>query len=102
MPDYDFLMQEVAWASWEFCKTSTGDYWHPERVQAFLSDYREAGGPCSAEEYPAMVSFIRWRLPQELRRHLAMVAHGLPGEPDYAATLLRAFEQLQDCNISFP
>ena len=97
----DFLMQEIAWSSWEFCKTGASDDWHLDRVQAFLRSYREAGGPCKAEEYLAFIPFIRWRLRQELRRHFAMVAHGLPGEPEYAARQLRAFERLRDCHVSF-
>ena len=75
--------------------------WHLDRVQAFLRSYREAGGPCKAEEYLAFIPFIRWRLRQELRCHFALVAHGLPGEPEYAARQLRAFERLRDCHVSF-
>ena len=31
----DFLIQEVAWASWEFGKTASSDDWHLDRAQAF-------------------------------------------------------------------
>ncbi len=97
----DFLMQEVAWSRWEFCKTEASDDWHLDRVQALRRSYREAGGLCKSEEYLAFIPFIRWRLRQELRRHFAMVAHGLPGEPEYAARQLRSFERLRDCHVSF-
>ncbi|HET8845645.1 MAG TPA: hypothetical protein VFN35_29525 [Ktedonobacteraceae bacterium] len=43
--------------------------------------------------------FIRWRLRQELRRHFAAVASHLPGEPEYAAGVLRAFERLRSYNV---
>jgi Ser/Thr protein kinase RdoA (MazF antagonist) len=96
----DFLMQEVAWASWEFGKTPARDDWHLDRVQAFLRNYRDAGGPCTLEEYAACVPFIRWRLRQELRRHFAAVANNLPGEPEYAASAMHAFERLRNCHIN--
>ena len=69
--------------------------------QALIRSYREAGGLCKSEEYLAFIPFIRWRLRQELRRHFALVAHGLPGEPEYAARQLRAFERLRGCHVSF-
>lgn len=98
----DFLMQEVAWASWEFGKTVSSDDWHLDRVQAFLQDYREAGGPCKAEEYHTIVPFVRWRLREELRyHHFAQIAAGLPGEPDYAVGQMRAFKQLRACKAVF-
>jgi len=98
----DFLMQEVAWASWEFGKTASSDDWHLDRVQAFLSDYREAAGPCKAEEYHTIISFVRWRLREEVRyHHFAQIAAGLPGDPDYAAGQVRAFERLRACKAVF-
>ncbi|GCE29758.1 hypothetical protein KDA_52420 [Dictyobacter alpinus] len=95
----DFLMQEVAWSSWEFCKVLTGDNWHPDRVKAFVQSYREAGGPCPREEYVHFIPFIRWRLRKELRDHEMAIAQGLPGEPEYAARLLCAFERLRTIPI---
>jgi Ser/Thr protein kinase RdoA (MazF antagonist) len=98
----DFLVQEVAWASWEFSKTASSDDWHLDRVQAFLSDYREAGGPCKAEEYHTIIPFVRWRLREELRyHHFAQIAAGLPGDLDYAAGQVRAFERLRVCKAVF-
>jgi Ser/Thr protein kinase RdoA (MazF antagonist) len=98
----DFLIQEVAWASWEFGKTASSDDWQLDRVQAFLQDYREAGGPCKAEEYHAIIPFVRWRLRDELRyHHFAQIAAGLPGNPDYAAGQVRAFERLRACKAIF-
>ena len=73
----------------------------PKMYKVKLRSYREAGGLCKSEEYLAFIPFIRWRLRQELRRHFALVAHGLPGEPEYAARQLRAFERLRDCHVSF-
>lgn len=98
---HDFLMQEVAWSTWELCKTPDGDDWYLDRVQSFISHYREAGGPCKPEEYRAMIPFIRWRLRQEIRRHLAAVTSGLPGEPEYAAKELRAFERLRGSTLPY-
>lgn len=51
-----------------------------------------------AEEYQAIIPFVRWRLREELRyHHFAQVAAGLPGHPDYADAQVRAFEQLRAC-----
>ncbi len=97
----DVLMQEVAWASWEFGKTSSSDDWHLDRVQAFLQGYREAGGPCKVEEYRTVIPFVRWRLREELRRHFAEVEASLPSDPDYATRQLRAFERLRACKAVF-
>ncbi|EFH83769.1 phosphotransferase enzyme family protein [Ktedonobacter racemifer] len=84
----DYLMQEVAWSTWELCHKPMGDDWYPEHVQDFVRCYREAGGPCQEEEYSHFIPFIRWRLREEMRRHYAAVARGLPGEPEYAAIAL--------------
>lgn len=97
----DVLMQEVAWASWEFGKTSSSDDWHLDRVQAFLEHYREAGGPCKPEEYHTIIPFVRWRLREEVRSHFAQVEASLPGDPDYAAGQVRAFERLRACKAVF-
>lgn len=45
------LMQEVAWAAWEFAKAPTGDDLQVERAHIFLAAYRDAGGPCGEDEY---------------------------------------------------
>jgi Ser/Thr protein kinase RdoA (MazF antagonist) len=98
----DFLIQEVAWASWEFGKTASSDDWHLDRVQAFLQDYREAGGPCKAAEYHTIIPFVRWRLREELRYHyFAQIATGLAGNPDDADGQMRAFERLRACKAVF-
>jgi len=98
----DLLMQEVAWASWEFGKTATSDDWHLDRVQAFLQAYREAGGPCKIQEYQTVIPFVRWRLREELRyHHFAKRAAGLPSDPANAAGQVRAFERLRAYDTSF-
>ena len=91
----DFLMQEVAWAAWEFCKASSRDNWHPAHARAFLQAYRDAGGPCKTEEYASVLPFIRWRMREEIRFHLAAEAAGLDGAPVYVGEILRAFERFR-------
>ncbi|HEX6109387.1 MAG TPA: phosphotransferase [Ktedonobacteraceae bacterium] len=98
----DLLMQEVAWACWEFGQTATSDDWHLDRVQAFLQAYREAGGPCKIEEYHTIIPFVRWRLREELRyHHFAKITAGLPSDPAYVAGQVRAFERLRAYDTSF-
>ncbi|WP_201388158.1 hypothetical protein [Ktedonobacter sp. SOSP1-85] len=46
------------------------------------------------------IPFIRWRLREEMRRHYAAVASGLPGEPEYAAGELRAFKRLRENGVN--
>ena len=98
----DFLMQEVAYSTWEFCKTAEGDDWYPERAQAFLRAYREAGGPCRTEEYASVLPFIRWRLREEIRYNLAAKAAGLPWwDDEYVEAISRAFQRLRNATFVF-
>ncbi len=97
----DFLMQEVASSTWEFCKNASGDDWYPERVRAFLQTYREAGGPCQAQEYASLLPFIRWRLREEIRYNLAMKADGLLWEPEYVEKISRAFQRFRNYTLAF-
>ena len=90
----DVLMQEVAWSTWEFAKTASGDAWHPERARAFVEAYRIAGGPCQAAEYRTLIPFIRWRLREEVRYNLAAAAAGKPWDPDYVDGEIHAFQRL--------
>jgi Ser/Thr protein kinase RdoA (MazF antagonist) len=90
----DFLMQEVAWAAWEFGKTAAGVNWHPERAHAFVETYRAAGGPCRADEYSTLLPFIRWRLREEVRYNLAAAAAGERWDPAYVDAEVQAFQQL--------
>ncbi len=96
----DFLMQEVAWSAWEFCKASSRDNWHPERVRAYLQAYRDAGGPCKEEEYAALMPFIRWRLREEIRYHLAEEAAGQDGAHEYVGEILRAFQRFRGYTLT--
>ncbi len=95
----DFLMQEVAWSTWEFCQTVSGDDLHLERARAFVQDYRDAGGPCKAEEFALLIPFIRWRLREEIRFNLAAAAAGQDWDPEYVDEELRAFERLRGRNF---
>ena len=96
----DFLMQEVAWSAWEFCKAASRDNWHPERVRTYLHAYRDAGGPCKPEEYAMLMPFIRWRLREEIRYHLAAEAAGQDGAPEYVGELLRAFHRFRGYTLT--
>ena len=91
----DFLLQEVAWSTWEFCQTTSGNDWHPERVRTFLRTYREAGGPCKAEEFTSLIPFVRWRLREEIRFNLAAAAAGENWDPEYVDEELDAFERFR-------
>jgi len=96
----DFLMQEVAWSTWEFCQTASGDDLHHDRARAFVEAYRDAGGPCKAEEFALLIPFIRWRLREEIRFNLAAAAAGHDWDPEYVDEELRAFERLRGRNFT--
>src|SRR5215472_4423717 len=96
----DFLMQEVAWSTWEFCQTASGDDLYSDRARAFVQAYHDAGAPCKAEEYALLIPFIRWRLREEIRYNLAVAAAGQDWDPEYADQELRAFERLRGQNFT--
>jgi Ser/Thr protein kinase RdoA (MazF antagonist) len=90
----DYLLQEVAWATWEFSKAARGDALVPDRARRFLAAYRAAGGPCGEDETALVVPFIRWRLRAEVRAHLAAAARGEVGDRAYMEGQVRAFHHL--------
>ncbi len=96
----DFLMQEVAWSTWEFCQTASGDDLRPDRARAFVQAYHDAGGPCKAEEFALLIPFIRWRLREEIRFNLRAAAAGHDWDPEYVNDELRAFERLRGRNFT--
>jgi Ser/Thr protein kinase RdoA (MazF antagonist) len=98
---HDFLMQEVAWSTWEFCQIASGDDLHLEHARAFVQDYRDAGGPCKAEEYALLIPFIRWRLREEIRFNLAAAAAGQSWDPEYVDDEFRAFERLRGLSAAW-
>lgn len=89
-----YLIEEVAWSTWEFAKTAAGDDLHLERAQGFLAAYLDEGGPVSSRGFQHFVSAIRWRLRDEVRLALAAASRGLPWDPGYTAEEIRAFERL--------
>ena len=96
----DFLMQEVAWSAWEFCKTPSGDDWYPERARAYFQAYRAAGGPCTEGEFPFAINFIRRRLREEIRGSLSAAAARQYTDEAYTAAELRAFRRLKELPFS--
>lgn len=96
----DYLIQEVAWAAWEFTKVRAGDALHMERAQAFLAAYRAAEGPCQPHDYAHVIPFIRWRLREEVRRNRAAAERGEPWDRAYMEQEVRAFHRLRGCMLS--
>ena len=97
----DFLMQEVAWSTWEFCQIASGDDLHFDRAGAFVQAYHNAGGPCKGDEFALLIPFIRWRLREEIRFNLRAAAAGQSWDPEYVNDELRAFERLRGRNFTF-
>lgn len=97
----DFLMQEIAWSAWEFCKTPIGDDWYPQRAKRFFQAYLAAGGPVNPAEGASAISFIRWRLREEIRLGLATADANQPHDREYTQSEIRAFQRLKNQEINF-
>jgi len=95
----DWLIQEVAWSTWEFCKNRAGDALLVDRAEDFVAAYTAAGGPGIQDAHDLILPFIRLRLRDEIRGHLAARARGLPGDADYASAERRAFAKLRDSSL---
>jgi len=89
-----YLIEEIAWSTWEFAKTAAGDDLHLDRAQDFLAAYLDEGGPVSPREFQHVVPAIRWGLRDEVRAALAAASRGLPWDPEYRAEEIRAFGRL--------
>lgn len=89
-----YLIDEVAWSTWEFAKTAAGDDLHLDRAQDFLAAYLDEGGPVSPCEFQHVVPAIRWRLRAEVRAALTAASRGMPWDPEYMAEEIRAFGRL--------
>ena len=90
----DFLMQEVAFATWEFCKTPADDDWNIRQARDFVAAYREAGGPDQVNEIERLIPFIRWRLREEVRYYLSAIAAGQEMDLLEMNKRLTAFQRL--------
>lgn len=93
------VIEEVAWAAWEFGKTASGDDLDGARARAYLAAYAEAGGPWGSGDSDRVVPLIRWRLRDEIARSCAAEARGEPWDADYREQELRAFERLRGRRI---
>lgn len=96
----DWLIQEVAWSTWEFCKNKAGDALLVDRAEEFVAAYVAAGGPGIGDAHDLILPFIRLRLRGEVRGYLAARARGLPGDATYASAERRAFAVLRDLSLT--
>lgn len=86
---YDWLITELAWATWEFSKNPAGDRIVADRAASFLVSYRKAGGP----DYPPQLiaPLIRQRLRDEICQSRDAATRDEPHDAKYEAGQLRAF-----------
>lgn len=90
-----WLVRELAWSTWEFAKSSSGDRLLPDRAQDFLDTYLAAGGPVPWAELDLVIPFIRARLRDEVGLYLAARERGLDWDAEYAEEEIRAFNDLR-------
>ncbi len=92
------LIEELAWATWEFAKVPSGTDLDDQRARAFLAAYHAAAGPAPVEEQELIIPLIRWRLREEVRRSTARAARGETGEAtdqEYRQKEMEAFARLR-------
>lgn len=89
------LIEEVAWAMWEFGKTVSGDDLDGARARAFLGAYVDAGGPGNTDDIDLVLPLIRRRLRDEIARSRIAEGRGEPWDADYREQELHAFERLR-------
>jgi Ser/Thr protein kinase RdoA (MazF antagonist) len=91
----DYLAQEIAWSMWEFAKRD-GVRMDEALATAFVDGYVGAGGRLPPAFRTNAVSFIRWRLRDELHLQFTARASGDPVDDTYFETELTAFRTLRD------
>lgn len=71
--------RELAWAAWEFCRTTDGADLDRRRAAAFLARYAEQAGGLPAGLPEDLLRWIRWHLAFEMGRALRARRKGEPG-----------------------
>lgn len=94
------VIEEIAWATWEFCKTPSGDDLDLDRSQMFLDAYRKSNQTVGPDEYRFVIPMIRDHLRYEVRRSLAAEEAGDDWDQAYREQEIRAFAKLSAAQLS--
>jgi Ser/Thr protein kinase RdoA (MazF antagonist) len=87
--------RELAWAAWEFCRTTDGADLDRRRADAFLASYAEQAGGLPAGLPDDLLRWIRWHLAFEMGRALRTRRNGEPGwDEEYFLGERAAFSNL--------
>nr|WP_299089083.1 phosphotransferase [uncultured Metabacillus sp.] len=79
----DWLVYELARATWEFCKDKKQNTLNREWAIDFVQVYKNAGGPIPANELQLLIPFIRSVRMIEILFYLDQGFQGEPWDPEY-------------------
>lgn len=93
----DWLVLDVANATWEFCLDDKAHTLNVGNARRFLQAYADAGGPVTKQEFDLIIPLIRFRRLMEIMNSLqGIVTGGFWDEsPDYLVHNLLSLENLR-------
>lgn len=97
----DLLVQELAWAVWEFAQDPSRADLDPERARRFVAAYADEGGTVPASEHRLIIPLIRKRLREEVDQAATWVARGTAIDRDYMDREVAAFHKLREVDIEW-
>jgi Ser/Thr protein kinase RdoA (MazF antagonist) len=97
----DLLVQELAWAVWEFAQHPSDADLRIDGARHFLAAYAGEGGPVPASEYRLVVPLIRKRFRHEVSQALAAATRGAVIDWEYTNREIAAFHQLGRLGIEW-
>jgi Ser/Thr protein kinase RdoA (MazF antagonist) len=97
----DWLVLDVANATWEFCLDDQAHTLDHQAARRFLQAYAEAGGPVTQQEFELVIPFIRCRRMIEIMSSLRGIVSGGAWDesPDYLVHNLLALENLRGISL---
>lgn len=96
--NYGVLTRELAWATWEHCRTESGDNLDIGKTLLFLRAYHHKNRVLNTD-YDAIVPLIRYHLRYEIRRSLSMEQAGMEWDEDYRQQEIRGFDNLRHLSL---
>lgn len=97
----DWLVMDVANATWEFCLDRAAHTLNPHTARLFLQAYVEAGGPVPVSEFDLIIEFICCRRMIEIMDSLRGIVTGGTWDesPDYLVHNLLSLENLRTVRL---
>ena len=93
------IIGEVAWSTWEICKSDDGTTLNFPEAQHFIEVYRRNMNILPDHEYDGIIPLIRRHLRYEVRRALMWKSQGHDVDEDYLNAEIEAFHNLRDKSL---